>query len=130
EIVSGTSKGLARVLEIVSQTETRTDEDLDKIIVKSCDLNHKQILPPVFVIWDGRARHLYAKFPVHMKGKRMSLTLNLENGAQKQWDISIQGEVRLNKFVKVRLPIPGLPLGYHKIIVKVESLKKESLIIS
>ena len=88
------------------------------------------------VAWDGRAS-IDVRLPRQQVSKRIVCDLRLEDGSSRQisWtDASVQpreaADVEGMRYVRVVLPIDGLPPGYHALHLEIGSRQGESFIIS
>jgi len=97
----------------------------------------RQVMPPVGVAWNGRARPLDLRLPAGFRG-RVVCRLHLEDGPDRRWEVdahrlAVRGSARIEgeALRSLRLPIPGrLPPGYHRLEVAVHDEPHETLIIA
>ena len=94
--------------------------------------------PPTAVIWDGAATNLDVRLPAAEMRGSLACTLNLEDGAERHWEVSLEelplrGEAVLGgeRFFSAGLRLPaGTPQGYQRLQLDAGGRTAETLILS
>jgi len=97
----------------------------------------RQVIPPVAVAWNGRARSLDLRLPAGAD-RRVVCRLYLEEGGDRRWEVDparlpVRRSARIDgkPFRSLGLAIPGmLPPGYHRLQVSAGGAIHETLIIA
>ncbi len=112
--------------------------DIRVALVKLENKKQRQVIEPVIIAWDGHLKHLDVRLP-NRPYKDMKADLTLEAGEKRRYawtDILryYQGETPERPkggCRTLRLPVgERLPLGYHRMTVKVGKTKASALIIA
>jgi len=91
-------------------------------------------LEPVTVAWEGTAASLDVRLPGGVAGRRVSGRIELENGDSVAFGGSGRTEEAVavdgRRFARVRVDLPELPLGYHRLYLERPGKEASTLLIS
>jgi len=94
----------------------------------------RQVAPAVSVLWDDGPDGIRLSVPAAVGERGFGATLTLESGETREWSPSarvILGERRgeAGRRVIVRLPVPSLPHGYHRLEIMLGGQAHETLLL-
>jgi len=92
---------------------------------------------PVCVVWNGEAGRCLLRLPAPRAGQPLKARLVEESGSERTWDVQPgdlpdrhRARVAGEDFVVKALPLPSLPLGYHRLELETAGLAGETLLIA
>ena len=117
--------------------ELRSLSDVPRALSRQRRARWQRCLEPVVVAWDGRPTSTLLRLPAHPSGGRLEAELRLEGGEIIRWFASLaalpveeRARVGGEQYVARRLPLPPLPLGYHRLHLRVARREFEALILA
>jgi 4-alpha-glucanotransferase len=97
----------------------------------------EQVLPPVAVIWQGKAGKVRLRVPAQATGSPLSLRLHEEDGQQRRFRMPLEpgcvsGRNRLEgqEFAEYQVALPSLAPGYHELEVELGNRAHRCLLIA
>ncbi len=94
----------------------------------------RRILPPVVPLWDDNIPGVRITLPAVLASRHLRAKLYLENGEVRDWTPNARTVVRSRevegtRYLTTRLPLPTLPLGYHRLAVDINGVEHETLLV-
>jgi 4-alpha-glucanotransferase len=94
-------------------------------------------LEPVQVVWDGQGGEASLRLPAQDVAGSLGCRLEFENGESRFWTVGV-GELHLREeataegtlFARLGLPLPLMPLGYHRLTVQAAGRTAEGLVLA
>ena len=131
--VASNPDSLAAVLRALGAPLQSTDDAHDALRARRLELV-RRVLPPVISLWDDSANGVRMTLPAELGSRSLDATLHLENGDVRDWSPSARTVLRAHdvegtKFLTIRLSLPSLPHGYHRLAVSLDGAHYESLIV-
>ncbi len=127
---------LVAVLRLLG-VELRSFSDARRALERQRHVRWRRSLEPVIVAWDGRPTGALIRLPSHRSDGRLEAELRLESEVIVRWfakldDLPVgeREQVGGERFVARRLLLPPLPLGYHRLRVRVAGQESEALVFA
>lgn len=94
----------------------------------------RRVLPPVVPLWDDGVSGIRVTLPAEVASRELTARLYLEDGNVRDWSPTARTVLRLRVvdgegYITTRLPLPTLPLGYHRLTIDVGGVGHETLLI-
>jgi|SRR5579884_2321030 len=97
----------------------------------------RRTLEPVQVVWDGHGGETSLRLPGPDDSGALHCRLEFENGESRFWTVDVadlhlrdRGAVDGEEHVRLALPLPAMPLGYHRLTVQRSGKTVEGLVLS
>jgi 4-alpha-glucanotransferase len=97
----------------------------------------RRSLEPVVVAWAGRPTSTLVRLPARQPEGRLEAELLLESGETMRWFARLGGlpvwerrRIGAERYLARSLPLPPLPLGYHRLRVRVAGKEWDALVIA
>jgi len=117
--------------------ELRSVSDAGRVLGRQRRARWQRSLEPVVVAWDGRPTATLLRLPAHAGDARLDAELRLESGEIIRWfaplaslRVDKREQIGGERYAAWRLPLPPLPLGYHRLRVGVARREFEALILA
>ena len=127
---------LAAVLRVLG-VELRSLADVDRALRRRRRARWQRCLEPVVVAWDGEPAAVVLRLPADRNGQRVEAELRLESGEIIRWFADLSSlpvrsreQIGRERYAARRLALPPLPLGYHRLRVRVARREFEALIVA
>ncbi len=115
----------------------RSVSEAPRALLRQRRAHWQRCLEPVVVAWDGVPTSVQLRLPAHRSEERLEAELRLESGETIRWfaalaDLPIQERAQMGRerYVARRLALPPLPLGYHRLRLRVARREFEALILA
>lgn len=94
----------------------------------------RRALPPVVPLWDDELPGVRVTLPSRLASRHLSAKLFLESGEVREWTPSARTVLRSRKvegthYLTTKLPLPSLPIGYHRLAVEIDGVEQETLLV-
>jgi 4-alpha-glucanotransferase len=129
------------VLRSLGAPLSRLDEAADALEQRRIALC-RRVLPPVAPLWkgegkgerEGGAAGVRLTLPARLASRLLSAKLLLEDGDVRDWSPNARTVLRSRTvdgtdYLTTKLPLPTLPVGYHRLIVDVDGVEHETLLV-
>lgn len=127
---------LAAVLRALG-VELRSVSDAGQVLGRQRRARGQRGLEPVVVAWDGGPTSTLLRLPAHLGEGRLDAELRLESGELIRWfaplaslRVKEREQIGGESYVARRLPLPPLPLGYHRFRACIARREFEALIFA
>ena len=121
--VESNPESVLAVLQSLGAPLERIDDAGDALRARRLALT-QVVLPPVIALWDDGVDGIQMTLPAELGSRSLEASLHLENGDVRDWSPSARTVLRARSvegttFITVRLPLPSLPHGYHRLSVSI-----------
>jgi 4-alpha-glucanotransferase len=97
----------------------------------------QRVAEPVYVAPDGRKADLPLRLPAGSASSSISCRLTLESGEVSEWSVPVatlpvteSAEIERVTYRVHRLPVPAIPLGYHRLSIQAAGRDTASLLLA
>ena len=129
-------EALLRVLQALGAPIQRVEEASDA--VRQCEAQAWQrVLEPVTIAWEGRPAEIHVRLPTRLLTMPMKLTARNEHGNEVTRQDNLTAGTPHERPKRESLPyaactvaLPNLPLGRHRLILEVGSMRAEAWVVA
>jgi 4-alpha-glucanotransferase len=136
KLVTPSTDAILTVLQVLGARISKPDAAAEALRTRTQEV-WRRIVDPVHVAPDGRSGDLPLRVPAALASSKVDCRLDLETGQSTEWSARVE-TLPVTEMATVenvtyrihRLPLPTLPIGYHRLSVSIGSTRQESLVLA
>jgi 4-alpha-glucanotransferase len=136
ELITPSTDAVLTVLQVLGAKVTRSDAVADALRARTQEI-WRRVVEPVHVAPDGRSGDLPLRVPATPSSGKVDCRLHLETGQSTEWSARVEtlpvtemATVENVTYRVHRLPLPTLPIGYHRLSISIGTARQECLVLA